>query len=65
MYISMTGFSRTQLQQPWGTLNLEISSVNHRYQEISVRLPKVFPTWEAAAAHGGTMGTNIKNGAHK
>lgn len=46
MYISMTGFSRTQLQQPWGTLNLEISSVNHRYQEISVRLPREFSSWE-------------------
>lgn len=46
MYISMTGFSRTQIQQPWGTLSVEISSVNHRYQEISVRLPREFASWE-------------------
>lgn len=46
MYISMTGFSRTQIQQPWGTLNLEMSSVNHRYQEITVRLPREFASWE-------------------
>jgi uncharacterized protein (TIGR00255 family) len=46
MYVSMTGFSRTQLQQTWGTLNLELSSVNHRYQEITVRLPREFTSWE-------------------
>lgn len=46
MYLSMTGFSRTQLQTSWGTLNLELSSVNHRYQEISVRLPREFSSWE-------------------
>ena len=46
MYISMTGFSRTQLQTSWGTLNLEMSSVNHRYQEIYVKLPREFSSWE-------------------
>ena len=46
MYISMTGFSRTQLQRPWGTLSLELSSVNHRYQEITVKLPRDFAGWE-------------------
>ena len=46
MYVSMTGFSRAQAQASWGTLNLEISSVNHRYQEISVRLPREFSSWE-------------------
>lgn len=46
MYISMTGFSSTQLQASWGTLSLEISSVNHRYQEIYVRLPREFSSWE-------------------
>lgn len=46
MYISMTGFSRVQQQTEWGTLNLEISSVNHRYQEIYVRLPREFSSWE-------------------
>lgn len=46
MYVSMTGFSRTQTQQPWGTISAEVSSVNHRYQEISVRLPREFASWE-------------------
>ncbi|MDO5116277.1 MAG: YicC/YloC family endoribonuclease [Synergistaceae bacterium] len=46
MYVSMTGFSRSQLQTRWGTLSLELSSVNHRYQEISVRLPREFGGWE-------------------
>ncbi|MBP8685207.1 MAG: YicC family protein, partial [Synergistaceae bacterium] len=36
MYVSMTGFSRTQIQRSWGTVSLEVSSVNHRYQEIYV-----------------------------
>lgn len=46
MYISMTGFGKGQIQTEWGTLNLEISSVNHRYQDISVRLPREFASWE-------------------
>lgn len=46
MYVSMTGFSRTQIERPWGTLTLELSSVNHRYQEISVKLPRDFVGWE-------------------
>lgn len=40
MYTSMTGFSSTGLNAKWGTLTLDIASVNHRYQEIYVRLPK-------------------------
>ena len=46
MYVSMTGFGRSQTESPWVTLGLEISSVNHRYQEISVRLPREFAVWE-------------------
>jgi len=46
MYVSMTGFSRTQAERAWGTLTLELSSVNHRYQEISVKLPRDFAGWE-------------------
>ena len=46
MYISMTGFSRTQIQRTWGTISLELSSVNHRYQEITVKLPREFAGWE-------------------
>jgi len=35
----MTGFARRERQGPWGTLTCEIRSVNHRYLELSLRLP--------------------------
>jgi uncharacterized protein (TIGR00255 family) len=37
---SMTGFGRAQCEGEWGSLAVEISSVNHRFQEVSVRLPR-------------------------
>ena len=40
MYVSMTGFSRTQLDTPSGVYTLELSSVNNKYQDIQIRLPK-------------------------
>jgi uncharacterized protein (TIGR00255 family) len=39
MISSMTGFARRECQGPWGTLTCELRSVNHRYLEISLRLP--------------------------
>jgi len=39
MIRSMTGFARRECQGPWGTLACEIRSVNHRYLELSLRLP--------------------------
>jgi uncharacterized protein (TIGR00255 family) len=39
MIRSMTGFARRERQGPWGTLTCELRSVNHRYLEISLRLP--------------------------
>ncbi len=42
MMLSMTAFSRQQLEQEWGSLTWEIRSVNHRYLETSVRLPEPF-----------------------
>ncbi|HEY5806359.1 MAG TPA: YicC/YloC family endoribonuclease, partial [Povalibacter sp.] len=35
----MTGFARRERQNPWGTLVCELRTVNHRYLEISLRLP--------------------------
>jgi uncharacterized protein YicC (UPF0701 family) len=35
----MTGFARRERQGPWGTLGCELRSVNHRYLELSLRLP--------------------------
>ncbi|MDO4988096.1 MAG: YicC/YloC family endoribonuclease [Synergistes sp.] len=46
MYISMTGFGRAQSETQWGVFSLEVSSVNHRYQEIAVRLPREFASFE-------------------
>ena len=40
MIRSMTGFTRESRAFEWGVLTVEISSVNHRYQEISPRLPR-------------------------
>jgi uncharacterized protein (TIGR00255 family) len=39
MIRSMTAFSRKELTAHWGTLSWELRSVNHRYLEISPRLP--------------------------
>jgi uncharacterized protein (TIGR00255 family) len=36
----MTGFGRAARECEWGTAVLELSSVNHRYQDITVRLPR-------------------------
>jgi uncharacterized protein (TIGR00255 family) len=40
MLLSMTGFGRGEARTEQGTLQVEIRSVNHRFSEISVRLPK-------------------------
>jgi uncharacterized protein (TIGR00255 family) len=42
----MTGFGSAVLNRDWGSISLDLSSVNHRYQEISVRLPKELASWE-------------------
>ena len=40
MIRSMTAFARQEIIEPWGQLTLEVRSVNHRYLEISMRLPE-------------------------
>jgi uncharacterized protein (TIGR00255 family) len=40
MIRSMTGFARRERAGSWGTLACEIRSVNHRYLELSLRLPE-------------------------
>lgn len=47
MYVSMTGFGTASEERPWGTASVALSSVNHRYQEISVRLPREISSFEA------------------
>jgi uncharacterized protein (TIGR00255 family) len=39
MIRSMTGFARRERQGSWGTLTCELRTVNHRYLEVSLRLP--------------------------
>jgi uncharacterized protein (TIGR00255 family) len=40
MVSSMTGFARQESNGPWGTLVCEIRSVNHRFLDLSIRLPE-------------------------
>ena len=40
MVASMTAFSRQSSQGNWGEFTWELRSVNHRYLEISIRLPE-------------------------
>jgi len=46
MIRSMTGFARRERQGPWGTLTCEIRAVNHRYLELSLRMPEDLRTIE-------------------
>lgn len=39
MIRSMTGFARREQQGDWGTLVCELRTVNHRFLEVSLRLP--------------------------
>src|SRR5699024_5978494 len=45
---SMTGFARDQVSGPWGTLEWEARSVNHRYLDVHLRLPDVLRAIEPA-----------------
>ncbi|HIJ86709.1 MAG TPA: YicC family protein [Desulfuromonadales bacterium] len=42
MLKSMTGYGKGEASTPHGSFIVEIRSVNHRYGEISVRLPRTF-----------------------
>src|SRR5436305_15131147 len=39
MIRSMTAFASAETETPWGALSFELRSVNHRYLEVSPRLP--------------------------
>lgn len=43
---SMTGFSKTSETAGFGSLDCELRSVNHRYCEVSIRLPELFRSLE-------------------
>ena len=46
MIKSMTGYGKGEATTPNGNFMVEIRSVNHRYSEISVRLPRSFYAFE-------------------
>jgi uncharacterized protein (TIGR00255 family) len=43
----MTGFARRERQFPWGLLAWELKTVNHRFLEMSCRLPEEFRVGES------------------
>ena len=47
MIQSMTAFARSEQQGTWGSIVCEIRSINHRYLEVSLRLPEVLQEFEA------------------
>jgi uncharacterized protein (TIGR00255 family) len=47
MIQSMTAFARSQEQGLWGSIVCELRSINHRYLEISMRLPEPLHELEA------------------
>ncbi len=48
MIQSMTAFARTQDQGDWGSVVCELRSINHRYLELSLRLPDILQKLEPA-----------------
>ncbi len=49
MIRSMTAFSRQSHEAEWGVLSWELRSVNHRYLEISLRMPEALRMLEIGA----------------
>ena len=47
MFLSMTGFGCSSRDFSWGVVTLELTSVNHRYQDFSVRLPRELASLES------------------
>jgi len=60
MIRSMTGFARRERQGPWGTLTCELRSVNHRYLELSLRLPEDLRGLESEARQ--LLSGNLRRG---
>ena len=46
MIKSMTGYGKGEETSPRGVFSVEIRSVNHRYGEVSVRMPRLFQSLE-------------------
>ena len=57
---SMTAFARSERQGTWGRISLELRSVNHRYLEITTRLPEDLRDLEMAIKN--TVGKVLSRG---
>jgi len=60
MIRSMTGFARRERQFPWGLLAWELKTVNHRFLEMSCRLPEEFRVGEAEFRQ--TVAASVRRG---
>ncbi|MGH8481201.1 MAG: YicC/YloC family endoribonuclease [Nevskiaceae bacterium] len=60
MIRSMTGYARAEAQGPWGRLAWELRSVNHRYLDLSVRLPDELRALETEARQ--RLGARLSRG---
>lgn len=60
MVASMTGFANKTLESSFGNLSWEVRSVNHRYLEISTRMPENFRALEMEVR--GRIQTLVKRG---
>ena len=48
MIKSMTGFGRCEIEEDNRKITVEIKSVNHRYLDVNVKLPKKLSFFESA-----------------
>ena len=46
MIKSMTGYGKAEIQSEYGSITVEARSVNHRYGEVFVKLPRLFYPYE-------------------
>jgi len=60
MIRSMTGFARGESQGPWGTLVCELRTVNHRFLEVSLRLPEELRSLDSELRQ--LIGTALRRG---
>ncbi len=60
MVTSMTAFSRQSSQNEWGILVWELRSVNHRFLDLSIRLPESLRALETVVRE--RLGENINRG---
>lgn len=56
MIRSMTAFARQEVAESWGVLSLELRTVNHRYLDISLRLPEELRVLETSLREGIQQG---------